>query len=86
MLPAPISAANERLLLELLKRKMQTAAAVGVQLLHAMEERFGPAAREVIRDMVQKQPPRPRPDVGDPAADLQEFCANLEQGCAGSHR
>jgi hypothetical protein len=83
ILPDPISAANERILLELLKRKMKTAAAVGVQLLHAMEERFGPAAREVIRDIVQKQQPSPRPDVGDPASDLQAFCANLEQGCAG---
>jgi hypothetical protein len=86
ILPDPISAANERILLELLKRKMKTAAAVGVQLLHAMEERFGPAAREVIRDIVQKQQPSPRPDVGDPASDLQTFCADLEQGCAGSHR
>jgi hypothetical protein len=86
ILPEPISEANERILLALLQRKMKTAAAVGVRLLHAMEERFGPAAREVLRDMVQQQSPTPRPDAGPPEADLHAFCADLEKGCAGTHR
>lgn len=86
ILPDPISAANEQVVLALLKRKMKTAASVGVQLLHAMEERFGPEARQVLHDLVQRQQPTPRPDAAEPAADLQEFCTQLEQGCAGSHR
>ena len=28
----------------------------------------------------------PRPDTGEPAADLREFCARLDTGCAGSHQ
>jgi hypothetical protein len=86
ILPDPISEANERVLLELLKRKMKTAAGIGVRLLHAMEARFGPEAREVVRHMAQNQQPTPRPEAGDPEADLQAFCTHLEQGCAGSHR
>jgi hypothetical protein len=30
--------------------------------------------------------PTPRPDAGEPEVDLREFCARLDQGCAGSHR
>ena len=84
ILPDPISEENEKVIAELLKRKMKTAAAVGVRLLHAMEERFGPEARDVIRTLVEQ--PAPRPDAGDPKADLQAFCTTLERGCAGTHR
>ncbi len=86
VLPEPISEENERILLDLLKRKMKGAAALGVRLLHAMEERFGPEAREVVNDMVRNLKPTPRPDAGEPEADLREFCAHLDTGCAGSHQ
>jgi hypothetical protein len=86
ILPDPISEANERILLDLLKRKMKTAASVGVRLLHAMEERFGPEAREVLHDLVHRQQPTPRPEAGAPETDLSAFCADLEQGCAGTHQ
>jgi hypothetical protein len=66
ILPEPISEENERVLLDLLKRKMKSASGMAVRLLHAMEERFGPQAREVIRDMIRDYRPVPRPDPGDP--------------------
>lgn len=85
ILPEPISEENERVLLDLLKRKMKSASGMAVRLLHAMEERFGPQAREVVRDMIRDYRPAPRQDAGDPEADLQQFCAQLDQGCVGSH-
>lgn len=86
ILQEPISEENERILLDLLKRKMKGAAAISVRLLHAMEERFGPEAREVVRDMVKNPKLTPRPEVGEPEEDLHRFCAGLDQTCAGSHR
>jgi hypothetical protein len=86
ILPEPISKENERILLELLKRKMKGAAGLTVRLLHSMEERFGPEAREVVRDMAKYREPVPRPDAGEPEEDLREFCARLDKGCVGSHR
>jgi len=86
ILPEPIGEENEKILLDLLKRKMKGAAGLAVQLLHAMEERFGPEAREVVRDMAEHPKPTPRADAGEPEADLREFCARLDKGCAGSHR
>ena len=85
ILPEPISPENEAALLELIERKMKGAAGVAVRLLHAMEERFGPEARELVREMAQGREPEPRPDAGDPRADLQEFCTRLDRGCVGSH-
>ncbi len=86
ILPEPISKDSEEIILGLLKRKMKGAASLAVRLLCAMEERFGPEAREVIADMIAKRQPNPRPDAKDPEEDLQEFCASLERGCVGSHR
>jgi len=86
ILPQPISEENEKVLLDLLKRKMKGAAELAVQLLHAMEGRFGPEAREVVREMTQQRRPTPRADTGEPEADLHEFCARLDEGCVGSHR
>jgi len=86
ILPEPISAASEEILLELLKRKMKGAAGLAVRLLHAMEERFGPEVHQVVRDMAHGRQPEPRPDAGEPQVDLREFCASLDRSCAGSHR
>jgi len=86
ILPQPISEENEKILLDLLKRKMKGAAGLAVLLLHAMEERFGPEAREVVRDLARNRKPTPRPDTGEPGTDLREFCASLDKGCVGSHR
>ena len=86
ILPEPISDENEKVLIDLLKRKMRSASGLAVQLLHAMEERFGPEARKVVRDMARNREFVPRPDPGEPEADLREFCALLDEGCVGSHR
>ena len=86
ILPEPISEENEKILLDLLKQKMKGAAGLAVQLLHAMEERFGPEAREVVRDMARNIELAPRTDAGEPETDLREFCDRLDRGCAGSHR
>ncbi len=86
VLPKPISEESEEIIIELLKRKMKGAASLAVRLLHAMEERFGTEAREVLADMIAEQRTTPRPGAGDPQEDLQEFCASLERGCVGSHQ
>ena len=86
ILPEPISEENESVLLELLKQKIRVAAGLSVQLLHAMEERFGPEARQVVRDMAENIKPKPRTDAGEPEKDLSEFCARLDEACIGSHR
>ena len=86
ILPEPISEESERILLDLLKRRMKGASAMAVRLLHAMEQRFGPEAREVIRDMARNRNLTPRQKVGQPEADLREFCARLDENCVGCHQ
>ena len=86
ILPDPISEEDERILVDLLKRKIAGSARIAVDLLHAMEERFGPEARQVARDMADRRTYAPRADAGEPGADLHQFCAGLEQACVGSHR
>ena len=71
--PEPIGEENEKVLLDLLKRKMKGAAGLGVRLLHAMEERFGPEAREVVREMAEHRETTPGADAGEPEADLRDF-------------
>jgi hypothetical protein len=46
---------NEKALLDLLRRKMMVSLDLAVEVLHAMERRFGPEARDVIRDMAKQQ-------------------------------
>ena len=86
ILPEPIGREDEEALLELIKQKIKLAAGLSVQLLHAMEERFGPEARQVVRDMVENIQIKPRTDAGEPEKDLSEFCARLDKACVGSHR
>jgi hypothetical protein len=86
ILPEPISPENERALLDLLRRKMMVSLDLAVEVLHAMEGRFGPEAREVIRDLAKEQAFDPRMEVEEPEADLREFCARADAAAAGSHR
>ena len=85
ILPEPISEQNEKVLFDHLKRKLRSAIGFSVRLLHAMEERFGPAAREVVRDMAMRRDVNPRPGAGDPQTDLRQFCKRLDEACVGSH-
>lgn len=86
ILPEPISEENERILLDLLKLKLRGAAELTVQLLQAMEERFGPEAREVVYEMARNYAVAPRSETGEPETDLHAFCDRLEEGCVGSHQ
>ena len=86
ILPEPISPENEGILLDLLRRKMEVSLDLAVDVLHAMERRFGAEAREVIRDMAKEQEFPARGEVGEPEEDLREFCAMIDQSAAGSHR
>jgi len=86
ILPEPISKESEKIILDLLKRKIKSAVSLSVRLLHAMEERFGEEARQVVREMITKREIKPRKDAGDPEKDLRDFCERLEKGCVGSHR
>ena len=86
ILPEPVSPRNEEAILALITRKMKSAANMGVRILHAMEERFGPQARQVLKDMEARMEPSPAPDAGDPCDDLHDFCDALDRGCVGSHR
>lgn len=85
ILPEPVNEESEAILLDLISRKVRSAAGLAVDLLHAMEERFGPEAREVVRDMARRQF-APSPNPGDPQTDLRQFCTDLDRACIGSHR
>lgn len=86
ILPEPISPEAEAILLAHMKRKMKGAAGMAVRLLHAMEDRFGPEARDVVRDMAANREVTPGENPGDPKDDLQAFCNGLDRGCVGSHQ
>ena len=86
ILPEPISPENEAVLLELLKRKMAVSLDLAVELLRAMEQRFGAEAREVINEMARKQEFETRKEMEEPEADLRNFCAMIDRVAAGSHR
>jgi len=87
VLPEPVSDETRQAIEEIIKRKMKGAAGLAVRLLHAMEDRFGPEARQVITDMVHAGHPAPtEPRQSDPREDLQRFCERLDRGCTGTHR
>ena len=86
VLPDPISAADEKILLDLLKRKMTVMADIAVELLHAMEKEFGPKAREVVREMINHQEFEARQNAGIPETDLGDFCAMVDKAAVGTHK
>jgi len=87
ILPETISDESESIILDLIRRKMAGGARLAVQLLHAMEEKFGAEARKVMKEMIFSRQPNPNPTgKGNPEQDLRDFCNNLEKGCTGSHR
>jgi hypothetical protein len=86
ILPDPISKADEEVLLDLLKRKMTVMADIVVELLHAMEKRFGPEAREVVREMIGHQEFEARQNPGAPETDLRDFCVMVDKTAAGTHK
>jgi hypothetical protein len=55
ILVEPICEENEKIIDEVIKRKMMTVAGVTVDLLHEMEKNFGPRVREIVFEMTQNQ-------------------------------
>jgi hypothetical protein len=86
ILPEPISLENEAVILELLRRKMSVSLDLAVELLRAMEQRFGAEVREVMREMARKQEFETRSETEDPETDLQSFCAMIDRVAVGSHQ
>ncbi len=86
ILPQPISEENEQVILDMLKRKMTVSLDLTVQLLNAMEKRFGPEAREVVQQMAKEQEFPPEEEIGNPEEDLCKFCSMVDHAAAGSHR
>lgn len=87
ILPEPISSQSEEIIQELVKRKMTSAVRLAVNMLHAMEERFGKDAREVVSDMIKNRKANPLPQgTGDARKDLRDFCDRAERRIAGTHR
>ncbi len=86
LLGQELSPEAEAKLRELLKRKMKGACSALVRVLRALEERYGPAVKDVAHDALMKRTPRPTSELGRPEEDLHGFCDALERGCVGSHR
>lgn len=91
VLPEPISEANEKAIVEIMKRKIRGGATLTVRLLHAAEKRFGPEARKLIEDLVAEGYAGTlarveRAEAGDPRKDLQELCTGLDKACVGTTR
>ena len=86
ILPEPISPESEEIIRELLKRKLKGSVSKFVRLMRAMEERFGPEAVEVARELSGGVTPRPEDQLGTPEEDLHTFCDRLDRGCVLSHR
>jgi hypothetical protein len=87
ILPEMIGSQSEEIIQELVKRKMTGAARLAVDMFHAMEERFGAEARDVVSDMIKNRGADSVPQgTGDPRQDLRDFCDRVERGCAGTHR
>ena len=85
ILPEPISEENEKIILDLLKRKMTVSLDIAVQILQAMERRFGAEAREVVKTMIQNQEFDQRELFSDPEKDLREFCEIVDSSIVGTH-
>ena len=64
ILVEPICEENEKIIDEVIKRKMMTVAGVTVDLLHEMEKNFGPRVREIVFEMTQNQEVSLRDDFG----------------------
>lgn len=91
VLPDPISAANEEMITEIMKRKIRSGATLAVRLLHAAEKRFGPDARMLITDLIKEGyagglARAPQSRNSDPRKDLEELCAKLDKACVGTTR
>jgi hypothetical protein len=86
ILPESVSPENENALRDLIKRKMKASLTLAVEVLHAMENHFGPEVRDVLSQMVKEQEFPPRDEVGDPETDLKALCTMIDHFDVGSHQ
>ena len=85
ILSEPISKENEIIILDFMKRKMTVCADLAVELLSAMEKRFGPEVRKVVKEMAKNQEFPSNEDLKGPEEDLKEFCNTIDEVAIGSH-
>ena len=86
-IPRAVDADVERAFLEILRRKVTGPISLYVSAVRAIEEAYGPQARDMIRDRQLQESVDRAARQGAIAADnsLKAFCTALEQGCRGSH-
>ena len=85
VLPEEISEEAEQIILDKIRTKMSGGIRMFVTAMRALEAKYGPEVKEVVREAFLTKDPRPDSDLGDPEDDLQAFCSGLERGCAASH-
>jgi len=56
-----------------------------VAVVRAVEKQYGKEGKELARRAYMGNR-ETRPKVGDPSADLHEFCDNLDRGCRVTHQ
>lgn len=78
---------TEEAIEELLRRKVTGAVSLYVEAVRALEEQFGPAAKEALRARLEERTVRGNRARGQAVTDnsLRAFCSALEAGCPGSH-
>ena len=86
ILPEPVGVETLAIIDALLKQKLTTACSISVELLHVMEEHFGPEVRDVFKSYVENRIFPPRSHSGTPIDDLHKFCDDLDKGCIGTHK
>ena len=86
-LPHPVDAEVEQKFVEILKRKMAGGVSLYVGAVRALEEAYGPEARERVREYQRRRSLEGNAKRGAEATDnsLRAFCTALEEGCRGSH-
>ena len=86
-LPRPVDAATEQEFLEILKRKMASAAAMTVEAVRTAQSLYGQEAYDAIRDNLLRNSVAAARERGATAGDtsVRAFCTALEGRCHGSH-
>jgi len=85
VLPEEISTETEAVILKKLRDEAMMGCSMAVRVLRALEEHYGPEAKEVAHKAFGVSKPRPAEQLGDPEQDLYAYLDRLEKGCAGSH-
>lgn len=78
---------TEEAVQELLRRKVAGAVSMYIETVRAVEQRWGPEAKEALRRRLEERTVRANRARGRADSDnsLRAFCTALEAGCRGSH-